>query len=36
VLKIERTDADLQGLPNDTKVIANCVTEVGTPDPPGN
>jgi hypothetical protein len=27
-LKIERTDADLQGLPNDTNVTANCVTEV--------
>jgi hypothetical protein len=29
VLKIERTDTDLQNLPNDTNVIANCVTEVG-------
>jgi hypothetical protein len=29
VLKIERTETDLQNLPNDTNVIANCVTEVG-------
>jgi hypothetical protein len=29
VLKIERTDADLQSLPNDTNVNASCVTEVG-------
>jgi len=27
-LRIERTDADLQSLPNDTNVTANCVTEV--------
>jgi hypothetical protein len=29
ILKIERTEADLQGLPNDTNVNASCVTEVG-------